>query len=261
MRRDSITEAELHAYLDGELDIAQRLAVETYLASEPAAAQRFMEELRLRTTLLLLTGAGDEPPAAMREASARLAVRLSDEVARNPRRWMGRRIMQGLAAAALVGVVVLPGRDVMASRPSYVADAVDAYHTGLLRAKMDSQIEAPRFDAAEIQRSTSIRVPRLPTKWVVTDAQIFPSEEGPALQLMIRTPSDRKLSIFAIHAPSDAPAEPTTVRHDGASVAYWREGEMSYAVTGGEAPEALDLVAEDIASDQADAPSAAASTS
>ena len=45
-------------------------------------------------------------------------------------------------------------------------------------------------------------------------------------------------------APADAPAEPTAVRHEGTSVAYWREGEMAYAVTGGGAPEAIDGVAE-----------------
>lgn len=248
MHPEPITEAEIQAYLDGELDLHRRLAVETHFIEHPEATGQFFADLRLRTSLRLLTSELDEIPAGMRQAADRLASRLDDRPVRGLRHLFGGRIVQGLAAAALLAMIILPGRDVMASPPAYVGDAIEAYRTGLLRATMVSQIEAPTFDATEVQRSTRIRMPRLPERWVVTDAQIFPSKEGPALQLMIRTPSDRKLSIFAIRADSDAPAQPEAVRHDnGTSVAYWREGDMSYALTGGEEPEALDVIAEDIA--------------
>ena len=83
----------------------------------------------------------------------------------------------------------------------------------------------------------------------MTDAQIFPTAEGPALQLMVNTPSDETMSIFAVRAPTEAPEEPTAVRHEGTSVAYWREGAMSYALTGDGEPEAVDSAAEDLADD------------
>lgn len=35
-----MTETELHAYVDGQLDAARRAAVETYLATNPAEAER-----------------------------------------------------------------------------------------------------------------------------------------------------------------------------------------------------------------------------
>lgn len=247
MHPEPIAEAEIQAYLDGELELGRRLAVESHLASDPAAAQHFMEELRMRTSLRLLAAEMDEPPAAMAAAAARLTARLSEGPVRGLRHLWGGRIMQGLAAAALLMIVVLPARDVMASPPDYVGDAVEAYRTGLLRAEMASQVETPRIDTGEVQRSTRIRVPKLPAKWVVTDAQIFPSKEGPALQIMVRTPTAKKLSIFAVRAESEAPDEPTVVRHGGTSVAYWREGDMSYALTGGDEPDALDMVAEDLA--------------
>jgi anti-sigma factor RsiW len=251
MHPEPVTETEIQAYLDGELDLRRRFEVESHLASDPEAAHVFIEDLRLRTSLRLLAAELEDAPPEMMTAAARLSSRLGEGSARSFRNLWGGRLTQGLAAAALIMIVVLPGRDVKASPPAYVGDAVAAYRTGLLREAMVSQIEAPRFDAGEVQRSTRIHVPRLPAKWVVTDAQIFPSKEGPALQLMIRTPDARKLSIFAVHAPSDAPAEPTAVRHEGASVAYWREGEMSYAITGPEAPEAMDTMAENFADDAA----------
>ncbi|MBO9377869.1 anti-sigma factor [Sphingomonas histidinilytica] len=249
MHPEPVTEAEIQAYLDGELDLGRRLEVESHLAADAEAAHIFMEDLRLRTSLrLLATDLADAPPE-MLSAAARLSARLGDGPARSFRKLWGGRMMQGLAAAALLMIVVLPGRDVQARPPAYVGDAVAAYRTGLLREAMASQIETPRFDAGEVQRSTRIRVPRLPAQWVVTDAQIFPSKEGPALQLMVRTPNAKKLSLFAVRAQSDAPVAPTAVRHEGASVAYWREGEMSYAITGPEAPEAIDTVAETFVDD------------
>lgn len=248
MHPEPITEAEVQAYLDGELDLHRRLAVETHFIEHPEDAGRFFEDLRLRTSLRLLTSELDDIPTSMRQAATRLASRFEDRPARGFRHLLGGRIVHGLAAAALLAMVILPARDVMANPPEYVGDAIEAYRTGLLRATMVSQVETPAFDASEVRRSTRIRMPRLPEKWVVTDAQIFPSKEGPALQLMIRTPSDRRLSIFAIRAKSDAPAQPEAIRHDnGTSVAYWREGDMSYALTGGEEPEALDVIAEDLA--------------
>lgn len=251
MHPEPVTEAEIQAYLDGELDLHRRLAVESHLAGNPEAAHVFMEDLRLKTSLRLLATDIEDAPPTMLAAAARLSARLGETPARSFRNLWGGRVMQGLAAAALLMIVVLPGRDVQASPPEYIGDAVQAYRTGLLREAMVSQVETPVFDAGEVQRNTKIRMPRLPAKWVVTDAQIFPSKEGPALQLMVRTPNAKKLSIFAVRAQSDAPAAPTAVRHEGASVAYWREGDMSYAITGGGEPEAIDIVAEDLVEDDA----------
>jgi hypothetical protein len=136
-----------------------------------------------------------------------------------------------------------------AQPPDYVGDAVMSYKTGLLRAAMESQVETPRFDAEEIRRSIKIRVPHLRQGWTVTDVQIFPSDLGPALQIMIRTAQHRDISIFAVRDQSAAPSIPVAIRHGEASVAYWRKGDVSYALTGVLAPEALDLAAEDLAVD------------
>lgn len=245
---EPVTDDEIEAYQDGELDLDRRLAVEAHLARDPDAARRYFEDVRLRSSLRLISAQTDEAPPGMRRTATMLADRLNEQPTRGFRQWFGSRGLSGLAvAAALVAVVFLPARYVVAGPPDYVGDAVEAYRTALLRGRMASQIESPRIDVAEIRRSTNISVPRLPARWVVTDAQIFPTKKGPALQIMVKTPDEGTLSIFALRAPSDAPAEPEAVRHDGTSVAYWREGDMSYAITGGEAPEALDMIAEDLA--------------
>ena len=67
---------------------------------------------------------------------------------------------------------------------------------------------------------------------------------------MIRTPEGQELSIFAVRAGSAAPRSPMAIRHGNASVAYWRAGDMSYALTGMEEPETLDLSAEGLATER-----------
>lgn len=250
MHPEPISEAEIHAYLDGELELSRRYAVEDHLALHPIDAARFMGDVRLRTSLRMIAGETGAPRRDMIEAAARLAVRLNEQREQGRRQLLGGWSVRGLAAAAMLMLILIPARNVLARPPDFVGDAVDAYRTGLLRAKMVSQIESPRFDAKEVQRSTHIRPPRLPARWVVTDAQIFPSDEGPALQLMVSTPSDETMSIFAVRAPSEAPEEPTAIRHGGATVAYWREGDMSYALTGDDDPEAVDSAADAIADER-----------
>ena len=42
---DPITETDLHAFIDGQLDVARRIEVEDYLAKHPDAAARVMADL------------------------------------------------------------------------------------------------------------------------------------------------------------------------------------------------------------------------
>jgi anti-sigma factor RsiW len=258
MRTDPVSAFELDAYLDGELDLPRRLAVEEHLARHPEAAARVLADLSLRTALRLAQEPVGAVPPALEEAAQRLGRRLGRRLAsRSP--LAGWRLP---IAAAVLGVAALGGSllgrptprtaPAQAAAPAFVADAVMSYRTGLLRVAMPSQPESLLFDPGDIRRYTSIRVPTLPDGWRVRDVQVFPSGEGPALQLMVRTPDGRTVSVFAVRSPQYAPARPTTIRRAGASVAYWRHGDMAYALTGLQRPEALDVAAEDLADNRLD---------
>ena len=249
MHPEPVADFELDAYVDGELDPARRLAVEEYAAATPSAAMQLMGDFAQRSALRLA-----QPRLGQRTDLLADAARLNRRLrgARHSfstliagRKWMG---AAGAAAALCAGALFLPSGPVAQAKPPlFVEDAVDAFRTGLLRANMPSQIETTRFDSRDVQRFTHIRVPTLPSDWKITDVQVFPSEEGPALQIMIRTPARKTVSIFAVRSGARAPLSPTTIRSGGASVAYWRHGEIAYALTGIDAPAALDLAAEDLA--------------
>jgi hypothetical protein len=114
----------------------------------------------------------------------------------------------------------------------------------MLRAGMQSQPKASHFDPDEVRRATGISVPRLPRGWEIMDAQLFPSDKGPALYLSIRTHNDAILSVFAVHGPTRAPAEPDAIRYHGYSVAFWKHGDVSYALMGSAPPDQLHRIAD-----------------
>lgn len=96
--RDSITETDLNAYVDGELQPAERAAVEAYLADNPADRERVAAWRDQEATLRALYG-----HVAEEAVPARLSPhRISMERRRNLRRT-------AMAVAAALVLVVLGG--------------------------------------------------------------------------------------------------------------------------------------------------------
>ena len=231
---DEPSELDLHAYVDDQLDIGRRFAVETHLSGNPPLAARVMGELSTRTALRLLAHDGAAPSAAM--------LGKAESLGKPPRRpaWRKGFALGGASlAAAVFGFLLLPD-----APPSYVDMALSSHRVAMMRAHMTSHAVPPALNTAEIMASTQINLPALPAHWHVTDVQIFPAGNGPALLVAIRTDQGEQLSIFAIRKRSNAPEIPDAIREGLQSVAYWRRGDMSYALTGEADPNAVDETAE-----------------
>lgn len=228
------SEFELHAYIDGQLDPVRRFAIEAQLAQDPERAAWVMGELSDRTALQLLADDPSPAPSAAIEQIARLAEAPSKRFVRRG------AIFGGLSLAAAASLVLTWP----AGTPGYVDYAVSSHRIAMMRASMPSQIEAPTLNAKEIQSSTSIDLPVLPADWQVTDVQLFPTEEGPALLVAVTAGDGQRMSLFALKSRSDAPKRPSAVREGPQSVAYWRRNDMSYALTGDGDPGAMDARAE-----------------
>lgn len=226
-------ELDLHAYVDNQLDEGGRFAVEAHLSRHPELAARLMGELSIRTGLRLLAGSDDPAPDMMMQRAATLS-RASRPL------WRKALPLSGIGiAAAISGLMLMTD-----APPSYVNMAVASHRVAMMRAHMDSQIEAQALDHKEILSSTRIDLPALPPSWNVTDVQLFPAGRNPALLVAVRTAEGKRLSIFAVRERSGAPEMPDAVREGDQSVAYWRRGDMSYALTGEEEPGAIDRTAE-----------------
>lgn len=229
-------EQEIDAYIDGQLDVEGRFAVEDYLRQHPDLAARVMGDLGKRSALQLLAG-DDEPVPARLLDGVRSDSRLPGH------RWRRWAPVAGLSASGIAAalLVMLPGP------PDYVDDALTSHLVAGMRASMASQLEAPKFDAREIRRATKISVPQVPADWKVTDVQLFPTDRGPALVMALKTGDGDHLSLFAKRGRNGAPERPDAVREGAHSVAYWRRGDMSYALVGDSEPASIDASAEVLA--------------
>src|SRR5689334_7013181 len=150
---DPITETDLHAFVDGQLEVARRIEVEDYLASHPEVAALVMADLRTRDALALAFGSGPaaRPPERVMEAARRLERGLIW-------RQIGLRLQRAAAVALLIGagwlahaqmgLFEISDSEASPKPPAFVEDARHAHETALIRAHMVSQHEKPDYDPA-----------------------------------------------------------------------------------------------------------------
>lgn len=234
---EPISDFELHAYVDDQLDMPRRIEVEGYLARNPEAAARVMADLRSRDTLRLALGA---PPAHQEPNTLDAARRLERSLVRA---GLGRQVRRAATAAALVaagwfihaqlGPLGVAESEASPPPPAYVEDAVRSHRVTLLRAVMRSQIEMPDYDPEEIRSMTGVVLPPLPRRWQVLDVQVFPSRDGPSVEMALRAGDLGMLSLFAVRTGYARDAEPVLAQIGEESVVHWRNGELAYALTGG----------------------------
>lgn len=231
---DPVLEADIHAYIDDQLDVARRIEVEAYLSEHPAVAAQLMADLRVRDELrLALAGSRSANRVETREA-ARL---LEGAFARRRTFELFRRaamiavfVGAGWAAHALVGPFGVTQVVASVPPPDFVREAVRAHQTTMLRETMTSQHEISAFDAGEIRAATAIVLPELPDDWSVMDTQIFPSAYGPSVEVAVEPRGGERLSLFAVRPGAFAVQQVTLLQDGDATAAYWQIGEVAYAL-------------------------------
>lgn len=248
---DPVTDIDLDAYVDDQVDVTRRIEVEAFLSARPEAAARVMSDLRTRDELRVAL-AGSKGMA--RPATADAARRLERGLARG--RLFG--VLQRAAAVAgfvaagwLANGIIGPMsvNKVVASPqpPAYVDEAVQAHRTTLVRESMPSQAETPNYNAGEIRAATAIVMPSLPTDWRVRDVQIYPSRFGPSVEMAVETKDMGLVSLFAIRPGTFDVVKPTIAPSGDISSAYFQIGDVAYAVVGRSEVHDLDRAAETLA--------------
>lgn len=249
---DPVTEQDLDAYVDDQLDSTRRIEVEAWLAARPAEAARIMADLRSRDELrlaLALPGASGRPStsdAARRLERGlrhgRILARLQQAAA------IALLLGAGWAANGLVGPMSVTESVASGRPPAYVEDAMSAHGTAVIRAAMASQPEVPNYDPEEIRAMTGIVMPSLPKTWNVKDVQVFPSRFGPSVELSADTDEFGPVSLFAVRPGTFDVVKPTLAPGGTASAAFFQIGEVAYAVVAAGNVRALDRAAERLAS-------------
>jgi anti-sigma factor RsiW len=231
-RKISITEDELHAYVDGELPAERRADVEAWLATHPDDAGRVQSWRAMADMLHARYDAVAQEPVPQRLEIERLV--------RRPRQWF-----YGAAAAALVAFVAGGAVGWTAhgatSAPSvfqsFTLDALDAHRLYVVEVR--HPVEVSGDERAHLQAwltkrcGWTVRAPDLEASGLkLVGGRLLPGPSGPASFLMYETASGERFTIYTAKTASEATQmRYTTQDKDGAL--FWADRGVGYVVSGG----------------------------
>lgn len=242
----TIDDAELHAYVDGQLAPARRAAVEAWLAQNPEDAARVADYAALNAQLRahFEPVLNEAPPTRLRATAAPLA---------RPRpAW------SWAMAASLAGVLVLggvlgyglrgPGAAQLAMAPGTAAvpgfaERAVVAHT-VFAPDQRRPVEVDGAHEEQLVRWLSkrlnapMRAPQLQTLgYALEGGRLLPGGQGPVAQFMYRDAEGARLTLYVSNeaqAGSTSPGGEFRYLEDGAVRSfYWVDGAFAYAITAG----------------------------
>lgn len=253
-----VTEAELHAWVDGQLAPARRAAVDAYLALHPAEAER-LQAYRAQNAGLraLFPPLLDEPlPPALAQALPappqsqsqphrqerqpawpllRMAAMLALSLAGGAAGWWLHdlsdhdRVQQAAAGlpvrAALAHAVYTPE----VRHPVEVGADQQAHLVVWLSKRLGAQLKAPQLGAQG---------------WELEGGRLLPGQSGPVAQLMYRDAAGARLTLYVSTEQAHGRETGFRFAREGeVGVFYWIDGRFGYALSGNLDKAALAAVA------------------
>jgi anti-sigma factor RsiW len=231
----------VHAYLDGELDPANALAVEQRMAADPTLAAEGERVAALQRLLRERLPHEAAPPALRARIMAAVGIRR----ARPQPSW------RALAASVVVAAALASGSTWMAVAP----DRGDAVREGVVAAHIRALMAPPSVDVASSDQHTvkpwfNGRIAQAPRVVDLANAD-FPLVGG-RLDVIGRMPvptlvyRHRKhlISLMAVPAAGRANWGPVPSAADGYNMLHWTADGVSYWAISDVAPADLDKFAE-----------------
>lgn len=242
-----LTDEILVAYVDEELPLEARLAVEAAIARDPVAQSK-VRDMR-ETAALLRSAFPEEEPRDGTDNVVLLKPRPKSHLARNP------IILAGLAAAAMVALVIGTGLSAYPShggRADFMAD-VAAYHS-VYAAETEHLAEVPASRKDHIEEWLGARiglqftVPDLSSEgWMFEGGRLLAEADQPIAQLLYSAPHRQPIALCITRSDQTESSNP--VQYDpgkGLKVAAWDDSGYLYIVVGALAPTELDRLTQEV---------------
>ena len=235
--RTEIDEAELHAWLDGQLSLDRARAVETAVAADPALAARMQAYADQNRELRALFGAvADEPlperlrasGIALRQTRRRWMIPLAASVA-----WLAVGLAGGWLANDRLG-----GRALVEASRHVAEEAVSAHRVYAVEVLHPVEVfadqEAHLVKWLSKRLGHEIHTPDLaPLGFKLVGGRLLPAGGGePAAQFMYEDRAGRRVTVYVSLYDS---GQETAFRYEemqGAGAFVWLEPDMGYAIAG-----------------------------
>ncbi|MGH9576457.1 MAG: anti-sigma factor family protein [Terriglobales bacterium] len=254
--RTPITEADLHAYADGQLSEARRLEVEAYLATRPDDQARVHAWIKDNVALRDLFAPVLAEPIPVRIPVApsrqpgfwsRFAIAASIAVFSATLGWLGRgafvdQIPAGIATreapldstapfarrAAVAHVVYSPE----VRRPVEVAAEQEDQLVAWLSKRLDAPVKPPHLGRIGYE---------------LIGGRLLPGDRGPVAQFMYHDASGQRLTLYVTREAEATGDRAFRFSKEGpVSVFYWIDGRFGYALSAGIEKDALHKVAQEV---------------
>jgi anti-sigma factor RsiW len=227
----TVTDDELHVYVDGELPADRREAVERWLANHPEDAAR-VAAWRAQTEMIRARygAVADEP------VPARLSL---DHLTRNRRSWAA--IAAGVAVAAFIGggIAGWLARGASAAAPSeletFASEAIGAHrlYIGEVRHPVEVKADEKHLLPWLSRRvGTTLRAPDLKAFDLnLLGGRLLPGVHGPAALFMYESGSGERVTIYT--ARTSEPRSSFRYRvSDKFGALRWSESGFGWVVSG-----------------------------
>lgn len=232
-RRKKPTQADLNAYIDGELSPDRRAAVEEWLTDHPGEAKRIADLRRVGERLR-----AHYAPVAGEPLPERIWAMLSGEAPRaGPPVWA-----QAAAAVLLVCAGAAAGflaRDHLAApdreRAALVAGAVGAHTVYVPEARHPVEVRAEEERHLVTWLTSRLGVPVRPpdlSQWHfrLMGGRLLPNEGTPAAQFMYDDDRGTRLTLYVRRAGRAENVAFQFARHGETMAFYWIEQPLAYAI-------------------------------
>lgn len=237
---EAITDLDLTSYVDGQLDDWHAARVEAWLADHPRQAAAVLQDIRLQRELRIALSNALSSPASdgVQRASLRLARGLNRDALWR-RGWRLGPVLgpvlvllglAGLGAAGKLPVALVGAVSAWGGPPAYVTAALAARDASNIRLPMQSVAEDPDLDPEELRAMTGILLPRFAPDWQLLDAQIFPSPQGPGVEMVFDVPDLGRVSHFAVRPGDFALRLPQSLLLAGQPISWFQIGETAHVL-------------------------------
>ena len=230
-----VSEADLHAYVDGRLDETRRETVERYLAENPDTAQRVHDYQSINRSLhALFDDALDEPippRLQLRHRSSRLRLlRVAGAAG-----WLLLGGVLGWLAHYQTAPVSSESPPLAAN---LVAEALSAHTVYTPEVRHPVEVEASQEQHLVTWLSkrlqANIRAPHLQSLgFALLGGRLLAADEGPAAQFMYENNAGRRLTLFVrkgtVHNRDTAFR---FAEKNGVRAFYWIDRDLGYALLG-----------------------------
>ncbi|UCE89514.1 MAG: anti-sigma factor [Pseudomonadota bacterium] len=227
----NITEADLHAYVDGQLDAVRHAQVEAWLKTHPDAARKVADYQLLDRSIHTLFDPvlGEPVPARLRFGAWR--ARISGIAASAV--WLVFGVLVGWGAHAIMAKQEEPALLAHLARPAAFAHTV--YTTDSRRpVEIDALEEQRLIDWLSERLRTEVRAPNLVAfGYQLVGGRLLPSTDRMAAQFMYESTNGVRITLY-VRRIDGADIEPAFrfSRDRGVHTLYWIDGELGYAISG-----------------------------